>query len=67
VDGHTSRTPDSTLAPAAREVDASAMTPLPLSPKVSAAAAAHDRQRSLVLASLVARPGADRSTHRRWA
>jgi hypothetical protein len=44
------------------------MTPLPISPKISAAAAeAHDRQRSLVLASLVARPGADRSTHRRWA
>jgi hypothetical protein len=29
--------------------------------------AAHDRQRELVRASLIARPGAARPTHRRWA
>jgi hypothetical protein len=28
---------------------------------------AHDRQRELVRASLIARPAAGRPTHRRWA
>jgi hypothetical protein len=33
----------------------------------TAAADWHRRQRDLVAASLVARPGASRPTHRRWA
>ncbi len=46
-------------------------SPAPVRHMVASALApgrtAHDRQRELVRASLIARPGTRRPTHRRWA
>jgi hypothetical protein len=61
-------TPASLLAAGSARRDACTMlSAAPTATTATPAVALHVRQRELVAASLIAVPGATRSTHRRWA